>query len=80
MPYHPGEIVEVRRDYDENLRNRHDYRLSVCDLFRYRSLRCLTLSCLCFRFFINFQFTGTGLMLKQYATNIYINGMILGLS
>lgn len=50
------------------------------DLFRYKSLRNITIISLILHFLISLQFSAPELALKDYDLDLYLNGIIIGFS
>lgn len=52
----------------------------MLDLFRYDSLRTISILCILLHFFISFEFNVPELSVQDYALNIYESAIILGSS
>jgi hypothetical protein len=63
-----------------NSKGKHDYLISIFDLFRYSSLRFITILSIVIHLLISFQFLAPGLALKDYSLSIYTNSTLLGFS
>lgn len=74
------EIAEIKEEYEENERQKHDFKISVFDLFRYDSLRNITVISLLLHFLISYSFNLPQMVVKDYAIGIYWSSIILGSS
>ena len=54
--------------------------ISVLDLFRFDSLRTLTLVSLVLHYFAAFQFIAPEIAIRNYSLSIYTNGVVIGLA
>lgn len=52
----------------------------MSDLFKFRSLRMMTIISIILHFLISFEFNVPELVLEDYAMNIYLNGIVIGSS
>lgn len=77
------QIRRVRKTYEAKLEGEiHEkkHTFSVLDLFRYNSLRMMTLMLILLQCTIIFEFYAPALMLDQFKLDIFINGLVVGVS
>lgn len=74
------EIAEIKEEYEENERQKHNFTISVIDLFRYDSLRNITVVSLILHFLISYSFNLPQMVVKDYAIGVHWGSIILGFS
>ena len=77
------ELKKIKIDYEEHLKGKThlvDKHFSVLDLFRYKSLRSMTLILIFIQVLVIFGFFAPILMLEKFHLSLFFNGFVLGLS
>jgi hypothetical protein len=77
------DISEVKRLYKLKLQaesQSQNKKFSGIDLFRYKSIRGLSIGLILLNISLGLQFFGPALILEEFQPNIFVNGIILGLS
>jgi MFS family permease len=78
------EIDNIKEAYSQSSNERggsqKQSRFSVVDLFRFKSLRGMTLMLILLQCTIIFEFYAPALMLDAFQLNIFINGLVVGVS
>jgi OCT family organic cation transporter-like MFS transporter 4/5 len=76
------EIEEVKRNYasGDNNNSKEQKRFSILDLFKFKSLRGMTLMLILLQCTIIFEFYAPALMLDKFKLDIFINGLVIGVS
>jgi hypothetical protein len=74
------ELAHLKHEYEQNTMKKHDYIVSFVDLFRYNSLRLVSVLLTLLTFCISLEFYMPQLVLSTYDLDIYLNGVILGSS
>lgn len=80
MQINTGTINGIKYDCSIRENKKEKVTFSLCDLFRYNSLRGMTLILICLQSTVIFEFYAPALMIDQFKLNIFINGIVVAVS
>lgn len=74
------EDVKIKFGKGSNTSEKKERRFSILDLFKFKSLRGMTIMLIILQCTIIFEFYAPALMLDKFKLNIFINGLVVGVS